>query len=313
MNYTPIRLKNTPLTLSAILFSSCLVIPLTATADTSSSVDAIMEQLKSFKAPVPKVSAPATPIVVEETVKSEPIITKPVEPIEPVKTINKEPPSTGIYVSPTAQKVVTKQEIQEVIEAPKRVRTKRPVRTKRLVKDRRVARANKRVVKARTQVTLKKSRTRKTKKRVNKRKNSAVDYKGFDERYMSLINDILNDRVPARKATQKTTKRSENAIENQTIADILGGNFSGLSGWIFVGKYSAGHWRGGKTLKSGNQLPQVGQQYTVKSPLLNMRKSKPTNKGLGKLIKVLHVGDQVRIKSIHRSSKNNYWANIVRP
>ena len=299
MNYTPIRSKNTPLTLSAILFSSCLAIPLTATADTDSSVDAIMEQLKSFKAPVPKVSAPA-PIVIEETPKSEPIITKPVEP---VKTIKKEPTSTGIYVSPTAQKVVTKQEIQQVIEAPKRVRAKR-VRAERPTRS----------VRARTQATIKKNRPRKAKKRVSQRKNSAVDYKGFDERYMSLINDILNDRVPAKKASKKITQRSKNTIGNQTIADILGDNFSGLStGWIFVGKYSAGHWRGGKTLKSGNQLPQVGQQYTVKSPLLNMRKSKPSNKGLGKLIKVLHVGDQVRIKSIHRSSKNNYWANIVRP
>ena len=165
------------------------------------------------------------------------------------------------------------------------------------------------MVRAKTQGSIKKSHTRKAKKRVSKRKNSAVDYKGFDERYMSLINDILNDRLPAKKST----KKYKNSIINQKAIDILNNDFSGLSGWIFVGKYRAGKWLGGKTLKSGNQLPKAGQQYIVKSPLLNMRKTKPLNSGLGKLIKVLHVGDQVKVKSVHRSSKNNYWANIVRP
>ena len=276
MNYTPIRSKNTSLTLFAIIFTACLTTPLTVTADTSASVDAIMEQLKSFKAPVPKVSTPTT-IVVEETVKSTPPVEKQVEPVKieapaVVETKN-DPTPTGIYVAPETQRAVVRQR------AP---RAKKKTR-----------------VRARSKVATKKRSVRKTKRRVNKRKNSAVDNQGFDQEYMSLINDILNDRIPPRRS--------------QPVAIAPRGSFSGPSGWIFVGKYRAGYSQGIKTLKSGNQLPKVGQQYTVKSPLLNMRKTKPLKSGLGKLIKVLRIGDQVRIKSIHRSSKNNYWANIVRP
>ena len=137
-------------------------------------------------------------------------------------------------------------------------------------------------------------------KRQANNKRSAVDYKGFDEQYLSLVFDILNEEEPA-------STKSVNTRPAQ------GGNFSGISGWIYLGKHSAGRWLSSKSLQSGNALPVAGQQYTVKAPLLNMRKTRPLNSGLGKLLQVLHVGDKVEVKRVHRSSKNNYWANIVRP
>ena len=134
----------------------------------------------------------------------------------------------------------------------------------------------------------------------------AVDYKGFDERYMSLINDILNDKVPA-------SSKSKQSIQTPLVQVAQGSNFAGTSGWIYLGKYSGGRWLASKSLQSGSVLPVAGQRYTVKTPLLNMRKNRPTKNGLGKLVQVLHVGDKVEVVRVHRSSNNNYWANVVRP
>ena len=278
---------------SAIAFTACLAMPLTVNADTNTSVDAIMEQLKSFKAPVPKVSTPSS-TVIKDSVKSEVLMEKPIEAIKietaPVVTetksnvIKEEPPVSGIYVAPEQQKTVVKQRAKRATRAEKKVR----VRSQRIVTQKRSTRKAKKKIDKRVN------------KRVNKIKTSTINNEGFGPEYMALINDILNNKTPSRRPATLPTLSS-------------GSNFSGLSGWIFVGKYSAGQSKGVRTLKSGNRLPTVGQQYTVKSPLLNMRKTRPLNSGLGKLIKVLHIGDQVKIKSLHRSSKNNYWANIVRP
>ncbi len=300
MNYIPVKSKNTSLMLSTIVFTACLAMPLTASADTDASVDAIMEQLKSFKAPVPKVSTPSS-IVIEDSVKSEALVEKPIEtpkvetaPVTETKNnvIKEEPTTSGIYVAPEQQKAVVKQRAKRTTRAEKKVR----VRSQRIT-------AQKRSIKK-----AKKKTNKRVSKRINKRvtkiQTNAVDNEGFGPEYMALINDILNNKTSSRRAA--TLPSGSNLL-------LSGSNFSGLSGWIFVGKYSAGQSKGVRTLKSGNQLPIVGQQYTVKSPLLNMRKTRPLNSGLGKLIKVLRIGDQVKIKSLHRSSKNNYWANIVRP
>ncbi len=287
MNYIPVKSKNTPLMFSAIVFTACLAMPLTSSADTDSSVDAIMEQLKSFKAPVPQVSKPPS-TVIEDSVKKEVPVEKPSEAVKietaPVTESNvtrDEPPASGIYVPPESEpeKTVVKRKTTKVTRTEKKAK----VRYHQIASQKRsTKKAKKRV-------------NRRVKKRVNKIKNSTINNEEFGPEYMALINDILNNKTPSKRSATLPT------------------HSSGLSGWIFIGKYNAaGQSKGVKTLKSGNRLPVVGQQYTVKSPLLNMRKTRPLGSGLGKLIKVLHVGDRVQIKRLYRSSKNNYWANIVR-
>jgi hypothetical protein len=284
MTHTPKKLKNASLTLSCLVVTTCLTMPIIALADTSTSVGAIMEQMKSFKPPAPKpVSTPTVTETPIETKKERPITIDPVPvAIEPTKietkqAPTKEPVTSSVYVAPPQTMAV--QETPIVTE--QKIAKPRPVTRKK-------RRAKKKITRRARPTTTK--------------QNSAVDYKGFDERYMSLINDILNDKKPAKRAT--TT-----AIDANTLHDL----FSGTGGWIYLGKHNAGRWLSGKTLKVGNTLPQVGQQYTVKSPLLNLRKTRPIKGGLGKLVQVLRVGDRVHIKQIHRSVKNNYWANIVRP
>ena len=293
MNYIPVKLKNTPLMFSAIVFTACLAMPLTSSADTDSSVDAIMEQLKSFKAPVPQVSKPSSTTVIKDSATP---VEKPVEavkietaPVTETKSnvSNNEPPASGIYVTPESEpepeKAVVKRKTKKVTRTEKKVRA----RSQQIASQKRSTRKAKKRINKRANKTIN--------KRVNKIKPSTINEE-FGPEYMALINDILNNKKPSKRPTTRAT----------------GSHSGGLSGWIFVGKYSAGQSKGVRTLKSGNQLPVVGQQYTVKSPLLNMRKTRPLSSGLGKLIKVLHVGDRVQIKSLHRSSKNNYWANIVR-
>ena len=298
MTHTSTTFKQASLTLSGLLVTTCLTLPLTAIADTNASVDAIMEQLKSFKAPTPKVSTPA-PVVKKTEIKEE---SKPVVKKIPVADPT---PTTSVYVAPPSVQQETSALVEPNVVKPKKVtKRRRPSRraastkrtpSKRSLSKRRVSKsiAKKRVTKRKV---VKKSATR---------KNGAVDYKGFDEQYMSLIYDILNEKKPT-----TTTARTQTIPIATTTPN---GKFSGTSGWIYLGKYSAGHWKRGKTLKIGNNLPQEGQQYTVKSPLLNLRKNRPQKGSLGKLVQVLHVGDQVLVSRIHRSAKNNYWANIVRP
>jgi hypothetical protein len=315
MTHTSNTFKHASLTLSGFIVTTCLTMPITAMADTSSSVDAIMEQLKSFKAPVPKVSTPA-PVAIKTKTKETKVESKPVvEKIAPIKEkapIADPTPTTSVYVSPLS----IQQETSTVAE-PKKI--KRVKRTKRVKQQRRTttSRVSKRRVVAKKAAPKKVAKKRVTKRQVAKRsavrknidnrKNGAVDYKGFDERYMSLIYDILNEKKPA--TVNRRTRTTPASLATTTPQ----GKFSGTSGWIYLGKYSAGHWRSGKTLKLGNNLPQAGQQYTVKSPLLNLRKSHPRKGSLGKLVQVLHIGDQVLVSRVHRSAKNNYWANIVRP
>ncbi len=287
MNYIPVKLRNTPLMFSAIVFTACLAMPLTSSADTDSSVDAIMEQLKSFKAPVPQVSKPSSTVTEDSVAPME----KPVEavkietaPVTETKSnvTNDEPPASGIYVTPESEpeKAVVKRKTKKVTRTEKKVRA----RSQQVASQKRSIRKAKKKINKRT--------NKRINKRVSKIKPSTINEE-FGPEYMALINDILNNKKPSKRPA--------------------GSHSAGLSGWIFVGKYNAaGQSKGVRTLKSGNQLPVVGQQYTVKSPLLNMRKTRPLSSGLGKLIKVLHVGDRVQIKSLHRSSKNNYWANIVR-
>jgi hypothetical protein len=265
---TPIKLKTASLTLSGFIAMACLVAPLTVLADTSDSIDAIMQQMKSFKAPVPKVSTP-------EPVKTE---TEEKKAEEPVKTEEKPAieSKSSVYVAPqeleTEKKMSSSSVSKQVSTQPKATKKKRKSKKRRA-------------------------------RRQTSNKGSAVDYKGFNEQYMSLINDILNEKEP-------TSSKSTNT---RPVQVTQGSNFAGTSGWIYLGKYRAGRWLASKSLKSGNALPVAGQQYTVKSPLLNMRKTRPLKSGLGKLMQVLHVGDKVQVNRVHRSSNNNYWANVVRP
>ena len=270
---TPMKLKTASLTLSGFIATACLVTPLTVFADTSDSIDAIMQQMKSFKAPVPKVSTP-------EPVKTETKNTEEKKAEEPVK-IEEKPmveSKSSIYVAPLELEVEKK--------TPRRPSVSKQVKTQ--------PKATKK---------KKRSKKRRARRQTSKNKGSAVDYKGFDEQYMSLINDILNEKEP----------RSSKPANTRSVQAGQASNFAGTSGWIYLGKYRAGRWLAGKSLKSGNALPVAGQQYTVKSPLLNMRKTRPLKSGLGKLVQVLHVGDKVQVNRVHRSSNNNYWASVVRP
>jgi len=345
MTHTQNRLKNASLTLSSVMICSCLSVPLSAIADTSSSVDAIMEQLKTLNTQPPKVSTPATAITTvmptnigtttyakeTEIVDKQPAISPAVS--VPAQSVKAEiVPTTSVYVSPQMRLEPIQQVSPEVFVEQQNIASPAPTIKKRAQSRKRATRADrankrKRVTRA-ERVNKRKRITRK--ERVNKRKQQrvarkdrankikqvsqkrvvktnvvssnnqgAVDYKGFDERYMSLIYDILNEKPPT------ATSQVSHAITRDS--------FTGIAGWIYLGKYSKGRWRSGKTLKVGNSFPQVGQQYHVKSPLLNMRTDKPKNNRLGKLLRVLYVGDQVQIKHISRSSKNNYWASIVRP
>ena len=271
MTNTPIKLKTASLTLSGFIATACLVAPLTVFADTSDSIDAIMQQMQSFKAPVPKVSTPEPKKTEESKVEEK-------KADEPVKT--EEKPATestsSIYVAPqeleAEKKTASSSVSKQVSTQPKATKKKRKSKKRRA-------------------------------RRQTSNKGSAVDYKGFDEQYMSLINDILNEKKP----------RSSKSANTRPVQAAQVSNFAGTSGWIYLGKYRAGRWLASKSLKSGNALPVAGQQYTVKSPLLNMRKTRPLKSGLGKFIQVLHIGDKVQVNRVHRSSNNNYWANIVRP
>ncbi len=277
MTNTPIKLKTASLTLSSFIATACLGAPLTVLADTSDSIDAIMQQMKSFKAPVPKVSTPE-PVETETKNTEEKKAEKPVKVEEPVKTEEKPiaESKSSIYVAPLELEVEKK--------------TSRPSVSKQ--------------VSTQSKATKKKKRSKKRRaRRQISNKGSAVDYKGFDEQYMSLINDILNEKEP----------RSSKSVNTRPAQATQTSKFAGTSGWIYLGKYRAGRWLASKSLKSGNALPVAGQQYTIKSPLLNMRKTRPLKSGLGKLVQVLHVGDKVQVIRVHRSSNNNYWANVVRP
>lgn len=277
MTHTSNKLKAASFAFSGLLATSCLVMPLTALADTTSSVDEIMEQMKSFKAPTPKVISEPVKVEIKE------IEVKKAE--EPV-TIEEKPAeksNSSIYVAPPE---IERERKTAKASAPKQARAQ-PKATKK----------------------KRKAKKRKTRRQSSPQKQvinqgGAVDYKGFDERYMSLINDILNDKVPS---------SSNKSIKTRPVQARQGKNFAGTSGWIYLGKHSRGRWLASKSLKSGSALPVAGQQYTVKTPLLNMRKNRPTKSGLGKLMQVLHVGDKLDVIRVHRSSNNNYWANVVRP
>jgi hypothetical protein len=275
MTHTSIKLKILPLTLSGLIATACLTIPLTALADTSTSIDAIMEQMKSLQTSTPKVSTPEPEKIeskVEEKKAEEPIKIKK-KPVEDVKS--------SIYVAPQE---IEKQQTFSSFNAIEQVSTPKTSKKRRKSKK------------------IKKSKKKRIRRQISN-KGGAVDYKGFDERYMSLINDILNGKEPA-----------SSPVPNPVSAQATqGGNFTGTSGWIYLGKYSRGRWLASKSLKLGNNLPVAGRQYTVKSPMLNMRETRPLKTGLGKLLQVLHIGDRVQVNRVHRFANNNYWANIVLP
>jgi len=279
MNNTSVyNLKNISLSLSATVLTACLVMPLTANADTSSSVDAIMEQLKSLKAHAPKVSTPA------------PVVEAPV--VEETKTEEKAVVSEPVVIEQSSEKAVETTNIISVETAP--------VVREEVEKKSSMTVDNSAVMIPETKKSVapvahvKKSTKRKSKKHA-KKKAMMRDYKAFDKNYMALINQILNE--------SPKSHRPANAMQHSGKR---------ISGWIYLGRYVNGKWEGSNTLSSGNALPQAGQQYTVKSTHLNLRKSRPLKGGLGKLVKVLRAGEQVRVQKVHRSSRNNYWASVSR-
>lgn len=282
MNNTSVyNLKN--VSLSATILTTCLVMPLAVNADTSSSVDAIMEQLKAFKTQALKVSAPSPTIEEKEVDKTpEPQISTPVpvvkeskvedkasvsEPAKEVKVIKNT--SVGV-ASVVAVKVAEEKKVSRTVDnsavmIPKATKTPAPVAT-----------------------------VKKSKKRIKKKKVKQ-NFESFDKGYMLLIDQLMNEKPQVHRST-KPIKHMD----------------KGISGWIYLGRYKNGQWESSNTLSSGSALPQAGQQYTVKSRHLNLRKSRPLNSGLGKLVKVLRAGEQISVQKIHRSSRNNYWANITR-
>ena len=261
MNQTPVyKLKKIPLALSASIFAVCFIMPLTASADTSSSVDAIMEQLKSLKATTaPKVSTP------------EPVVEKTKVVNEPTKTVTEEASTkevdaaVSVEAAPVAKKIVTDTSSLTVDDSA--VVVSEIKQTKKIVR--------------------KKSKKRHHKKKIAKTKQSQPI---FDQSYMSLIDEILKE--------QPKTNNKTNNTKNKNI-----------SGWIYLGRYTNGHLIGG-SLDSEGSLPQAGRSYTVKSTRINLRASRPSKTGLGKLVDVLSAGDQVRVQTVHRSSRDNYWASI---
>ena len=269
-NISVYKLKNISLSLSVTVLTACLIMPLTVNADTSSSVDAIMEQLKSFKTQAAKVPAP-TPDVEESKAEEKTAVSES----EPAKEEVKEKEAVvtktvSVEAAPLEEEAVEKKTsmtvdnsavmIPETHKAPAHVST-----------------------------------VKKSKKRAKKRMMKQ-DYKAFDKDYMSLINQIMNEQPQARRPAKPMRHTGKS-----------------VSGWIYLGRFNNGKWNGSNTLNSGNALPQAGQRYSVKSTHLNLRKSRPLKDGLGKLVKVLRAGEQVSVQKIHRSSRNNYWANISRP
>ncbi|RTZ63148.1 MAG: hypothetical protein DSZ29_07365 [Aquificaceae bacterium] len=279
MNNTSVyNLKNISLSLSATVLTACLVMPLTANADTSSSVDAIMEQLKSLKAHAPKVSTPA-PVVEETKTEEKTVISEPVvveqSSEKAVETTNVISVETAPVVREEVEKKSSMTVDNSAVMIPETKKSPAPV----------------------THVkhsTARKITKRKSKKHA-KKKAMMRDYEAFDKNYMALINQILNE--------SPKSHRPANAMQHSGKR---------ISGWIYLGRYVNGKWEGSNTLSSGNALPQAGQQYTVKSTRLNLRKSRPLKGGLGKLVKVLRAGEQVRVQKVHRSSRNNYWASVSR-
>ena len=242
---------------SASIFVTYFAVPLVASADTSTSVDAIMEQLKSLKATtVPKVST-TVPVVEKTDIENE--STKVVTEEAPAKEIKAV--VVGEETAPAEKKIVTDTSSLTVDNSA--VIVSNITKTKKNIR--------------------KKSKKRHHKKKVAKTKQNPPI---FDQDYMSLINEILNEQPKT-----NTTKSK------------------GISGWIYLGRYVNGSLVGG-SLNSGGNLPQVGRTYTVKSTRINLRASRPMKTGLGKLVDVLSAGDQVNIKKIHRSSRNNYWASV---
>lgn len=272
MNNTSIyKLKNISLSLSMTILTTCLVIPLGVNADTSSSVDAIMEQLKALKTQAPKVSAP-TPE--PEKTKTE---EKPVVVSAPVKVEEKIKEKEG-----DAKKIMSVETVPEKKEDVEKKKAMTVDNSAVIIPE---------TIKAVAPVKVRKPKRRTKKKVINR------DYKAFDKDYMSLINQIMNEQSQSEQPARVVAQSGKGVV----------------SGWIYLGRYTAGKWEISNTLNSGNILPQAGQRYTVKSTHLNLRKSRPLNSGLGELVKVLRAGEKVSVLKIYRSSRNNYWANITRP
>jgi len=279
-NISVYKLKNISLALSATVLTACLIVPLNVNADTSSSVDAIMEQLKSFKTQAPKVPAPA-PDVKESKAEEKTVVSEPAkeEVKEKAAVVTK---TVNVEAAPVEEEAVAKKTSMTVdnsaVVIPETQKTVVPVSVSSVKKSKKHA----------------KKRT--AKKRITKKKIMRQEYKAFDKDYISLINQIMNEQ-PQSRGPAKPMRHTGKSV----------------SGWIYLGRFNNGKWNGSSTLDSGNTLPQVGQRYSVKSTRLNVRKSRPLKGGLGKLVKVLRAGEQLSVLKIHRSSRNNYWANISRP
>ena len=95
MNNFPVdQFKKVSLVLSSLALTTCIAMPLTVHADTNSSVDAIMEQLKAFKTQAPKVTVP-TPVVEESKTTSDDSDAKKEEASEEKPVVKEAPASTA--------------------------------------------------------------------------------------------------------------------------------------------------------------------------------------------------------------------------
>ncbi|MCK5901537.1 MAG: hypothetical protein KAG28_00185 [Cocleimonas sp.] len=301
-NKSSYQFNRPSLIVSGFVLAGSLAIPLSSVADTSASIDAIMEQLKSQK-PRTSIPIPSTTVVEEE--RKPVLVSKPVEVVEPPVVIEKkervEIPVTTVkktVVETIETRVISVEEDKPsvsrvVVDTPPTVApTKKSVKTSR-------KRRNKKI-------------TKRSSRRITKkiRKQNKKEIKGFSADYRAAIHALLNDQKSPKKVRNKTKLKKKIQRYKATPLKTAKGK---PSGWIFLGHYfDELGWLGEYTVKTGNQLPQIGKTYQIKSIFLNLRKTRPLNRKLGKQIRVLHAGDRVKILAVRHIGKNNYWAQIER-
>lgn len=298
------RFKSLSLTVSGIIFTTSLVMPLTAVSDTSSSVDAIMEQLKTIKATPPRTVVANPVVVIEDDDEEEKIEVE--EKVEVVEKIEKKEPEPEVVRVEEKAVVFEEKKPEPKVEAVVEQKVEERIEIKPVQAIRIEEAPSEMVVKAKKKPRIKKLRKKRVKKRSYKRKRIAkpVQRKALEPEMLVLLNQLVDD--DSSTATSILVQQAMQVLAMPVAKE-------GISGWVYLGRFRGGLAQNNSTLSSGKSLPVVGQQYAVQSMRLNMRKSRSAKGGgLGKLVKVLHAGEKIIINNIHRSSRNNYWAHVSR-
>lgn len=111
------------------------------------------------------------------------------------------------------------------------------------------------------------------------------------------------------KETQANKPKNE---ANESVVSDQAQERENNTGWVYLGKYVAGHWEQNNAvilgLKGG--LPTAGKFYHIRAHA-NVRKRYPTKEGVGGLVRTLTQGSKVKLLAIHNSGRSgHYWARI---